>query len=155
MTKNLETSKEVPKKTEALLNAYKSRDEIENTVLDAKNVEKDKNLLDRLPSPTGYRILVLPYAGPKKTKGGLYLADTTQETIQMTTVCAYVLKMGDLCYKDKEKFPNGPWCNKGDWVIFGRYAGSRFKIEGGEVRILNDDEIIAKINNPEDILHAY
>ena len=155
MTKNLETSKEVPKKTEALLNAYKSRDEIENTVLDAKNIEKDKNLLDRLPSPTGYRILVLPYAGPKKTKGGLYLADTTQETIQMTTVCAYVLKMGDLCYKDKEKFPNGPWCNKGDWVIFGRYAGSRFKIEGGEVRILNDDEIIAKINNPEDILHAY
>ena len=155
MTKNLETSKEVPKKTEALLNAYKSRDEIENTVLDAKNVEKDKNLLDRLPSPTGYRILVLPYVGPKKTKGGLYLSDTTQETIQMTTVCAYVLKMGDLCYKDKEKFPNGPWCNKGDWVIFGRYAGSRFKIEGGEVRILNDDEIIAKINNPEDILHAY
>jgi len=155
MTKNLETSKEVPKKTEALLNAYKSRDEVEPTVLDAKNVEKDKNLLDRLPSPTGYRILVLPYAGPKKTKGGLYLADTTQETIQMTTVCAYVLKMGDLCYKDKEKFPNGPWCNKGDWVIFGRYAGSRFKIEGGEVRILNDDEIIAKINNPEDILHAY
>ena len=155
MTKNLETSKEVPKKTEALLNAYKSRDEVENTVLDAKNVEKDKNLLDRLPSPTGYRILVLPYAGPKKTKGGLYLADTTQETIQMTTVCAYVLKMGDLCYKDKEKFPNGPWCQKGDWVIFGRYAGSRFKIEGGEVRILNDDEIIAKINNPEDILHAY
>jgi len=155
MTKNLETSKEVPKKTEALLNAYKSRDEVENTVLDAKNVEKDKNLFDRLPSPTGYRILVLPYAGPKKTKGGLYLADTTQETIQMTTVCAYVLKMGDLCYKDKEKFPNGPWCQKGDWVIFGRYAGSRFKIEGGEVRILNDDEIIAKINNPEDILHAY
>lgn len=155
MTKNLETSKEVPKKTEALLNAYKSRKEIEETVLDAKNVEKDEKLLDRLPSPTGYRILVLPYSGPKKTKGGLYLADTTQETIQMTTVCAYVLKMGDLCYKDKEKFPNGPWCQKGDWVIFGRYAGSRFKIEGGEVRILNDDEIIAKINNPEDILHAY
>jgi len=155
MTKNLETSKKKKKKTEALLNAYKSRKEIEETVLDAKNVEKDKKLLDRLPSPTGYRILVLPYAGPKKTKGGLYLADTTQETIQMTTVCAYVLKMGDLCYKDKEKFPNGPWCEKGDWVIFGRYAGSRFKIEGGEVRILNDDEIIAKINNPEDILHAY
>lgn len=155
MTKNLETSKEVPKKTEALLNAYKSREEIEETRLDAKAIEKDASLLDRLPSPTGYRILVLPYAGPKKTKGGIYLSDSTQETIQMTTVCAYVLKMGDLCYKDKDKFPNGPWCQKGDWVIFGRYAGSRFKIEGGEVRILNDDEIIAKINNPDDILHAY
>jgi len=154
MTKNLETSTEVPKRTEALLNAYKSKEELE-TVLDTKSIEQDVNLLDRLPTPTGYRILVLPYAGPKKTKGGLYLSDKTQATIQMTTVCAYVLKVGDLAYKDKEKFPNGPWCNKGDWVIFGRYAGARFKIEGGEVRILNDDEIIARIKNPEDILHAY
>jgi co-chaperonin GroES (HSP10) len=154
MTKNLETSTEVPKRTEALLNAYKSKEELE-TVLDTKTIEQDVNLLDRLPTPTGYRILVLPYAGPKKTKGGLYLSDKTQATIQMTTVCAYVLKVGDLAYKDKEKFPNGPWCNKGDWVIFGRYAGARFKIEGGEVRILNDDEIIARIKNPEDILHAY
>lgn len=154
MTKNLETSTEVPKRTEALLNAYKSKEELE-TVLDSKAIEQDVNLLDRLPTPTGYRILVLPYAGPKKTKGGLYLSDKTQATIQMTTVCAYVLKVGDLAYKDKEKFPNGPWCEKGDWVIFGRYAGARFKIEGGEVRILNDDEIIARIKNPEDILHAY
>ena len=154
MTKNLETSTEVPKRTEELLNAYKSKEELE-TVLDTKTIEQDVNLLDKLPTPTGYRILVLPYAGPKKTKGGVYLSDKTQATIQMTTVCAYVLKVGDLAYKDKEKFPNGPWCNKGDWVIFGRYAGARFKIEGGEVRILNDDEIIARIKNPEDILHAY
>jgi len=156
MTKNSEVSKtEIPKRTEALLDNYKSKDEIEETRLDVKAVEGNEDLLARLPEPTGYRILVLPYAGPKKTKGGLYLADTTQDTIQMTTVCAYVLKVGDLAYKDKEKFPNGPWCKQGDWIIFGRYAGSRFKIEGGEVRILNDDEIIAKIKNPEDILHAY
>tara|TARA_R110002110_G_scaffold12667_2_gene59907 strand:+ start:84 stop:554 length:471 start_codon:yes stop_codon:yes gene_type:complete len=156
MTKNSEVSKtEIPNRTEALLDNYKSKDKIEETRLDAKAVESNKDLLDRLPSPTGYRLLVLPYAGPEKTKGGLYLSDTTQDTIQMTTVCAYVLKVGDQAYKDESKFPNGPWCKKGDWIIFGRYAGSRFKIEGGEVRILNDDEIIAKINNPEDILHAY
>ena len=156
MTKNSEVSKtEIPNRTEALLDNYKSKDKIEETRLDAKAVESNKDLLDRLPSPTGYRLLVLPYAGPEKTKGGLYLAETTQDTIQMTTVCAYVLKVGDQAYKDESKFPNGPWCKKGDWIIFGRYAGSRFKIEGGEVRILNDDEIIAKINNPEDILHAY
>ena len=156
MTKNSEVSKtEIPNRTEALLDNYKSKDKIEETRLDAKAVESNKDLLDRLPSPTGYRLLVLPYAGPEKTKGGLYLADTTQDTIQMTTVCAYVLKVGDQAYKDESKFPNGPWCKKGDWIIFGRYAGSRFKIEGGEVRILNDDEIIARINNPEDILHAY
>ena len=155
MTKNLETSKEVPKRTEALLDAYKSKDEINETQLDVKAIESNKSLLDRLPTPTGYRLLVLPYAGPKKTKGGIYLADTTQETIQMTTVCGLVLKMGDLCYHDKEKFPKGPWCKLNDWVIFSRYAGSRFKIEGGEVRVLNDDEVISTISNPADILHHY
>ena len=100
-------------------------------------------------------MLVLPYSGPKQTKGGLVYSDVTHERIQMTTVCALVLKMGSLCYSDKEKFGNKPWCKEGDWIIFGRYAGSRFKIDGGEVRILNDDEVIAKISNPEDILHTY
>jgi hypothetical protein len=55
----------------------------------------------------------------------------------------------------QRKFPNGPWCQAGDWVIFGRYAGARFKIEGGEVRILNDDEIIARVDDPNDILQTY
>jgi len=98
---------------------------------------------------------VLPYTGPKKTKGGIIYSDVTSERIQMTTVCGLVLKMGDLCYKDKDRYPEGPWCKVNDWIIFGRYAGSRFKIDGGEVRILNDDEIIATISNPEDILHTY
>ena len=100
-------------------------------------------------------MLILPYSGPQKTKGGLYLSEQTQETIQLTTVVGLVLKQGNLCYRDKEKFPLGKWCNEKDWVIFGRYAGSRFKIDGGEVRILNDDEIIATISNPADILHHY
>ena len=142
----------IPKRTEALLGAYKAKDEIE-TVLDPNAI--DKSTLDSLPTPTGYRILVLPYAGPKKTKGGILLSDTTQETIQMTTVCGLVLKMGDLCYQDKDKFPKGPWCQLNEWVIFSRYAGSRFKIDGGEVRVLNDDEVISTIKDPTDILHHY
>ena len=145
-------STEIPKRTDALLNAYKAKEEIE-TVLDPEAI--DKSTLESLPTPTGYRILVLPFAGPKKTKGGLWLSDTTQETIQMTTVCGLVLKMGDLCYHDKEKFPKGPWCKLNEWVIFSRYAGSRFKIDGGEVRVLNDDEVISTINDPTDILHHY
>ena len=139
-------------KTSNLSDSYKAEQEVA-TVLDPKAI--DDNLLERLPNPTGYRILVLPYAGPKKTKGGIILADTTQETIQMTTVCGLVLKMGNLCYRDKEKFPLGAWCKTNDWVIFSRYAGSRFKIEGGEVRVLNDDEVISTIKNPRDILHHY
>ena len=145
-------STEIPKRTEALLGAYKAKEEIE-TVLDPSAI--DKSTLDSLPTTTGYRILVLPYAGPKKTKGGILLSDTTQETIQMTTVCGLVLKMGDLCYQDKDKFPKGPWCQLNEWVIFSRYAGSRFKIDGGEVRVLNDDEVISTIKDPTDILHHY
>ena len=148
----MQTSTETPKRTEKLKDSYKPEEEI-STVLDPKAI--NDSLLERLPTPTGYRMLILPYAGPKKTKGGIILADTTQETIQMTTVCGLVLKMGNLCYRDKEKFPLGAWCKTNDWVIFSRYAGSRFKIEGGEVRDLNDDEIISTIKNPRDILHHY
>ena len=145
-------STETPKETKGIEDAYKNEEEV-SKVLDERKI--DKSLLDKLPTPTGYRILILPWSGPKKTKGGIILSDKTHETIQMTTVCGLVLKMGSLCYRDKERFPFGKWCNERDWVIFGRYAGSRFKIEGGEVRILNDDEIIATISNPADILHHY
>ena len=148
----MQTSTEKPKRTEKLEDSYKPEEQI-STVLDPKAI--NDSLLERLPTPTGYRMLILPYAGPKKTKGGILLSDTTQETIQMTTVCGLVLKMGNLCYRDKEKFPLGSWCKLNDWVIFSRYAGSRFKIEGGEVRVLNDDEIISTIKNPRDILHHY
>ena len=109
-------------------------------------------VLERLPDPTGWRILVLPYKGQGKTKGGVILTDETMQERTYTTVTGLVLKVGPDAYKDETRFPNGPWCKKGDWIIFGRYAGSRFGIEGGEVRILNDDEIIAVVKDPEDIL---
>lgn len=118
------------------------------------DVEKlEGSVLDRIPRPTGWRIIILPYRGAEKSKGGIVLADQTREKQQVTTVCGYVLAVGDLAYKDEGKFPNGPWCAKGDWVIFGRYAGARIGLDGGEIRILNDDEILARINDPEDILH--
>ena len=125
----------------------------ETKVIDPNNLPA--NLVDRLPQPTGWRILVLPYQGTGKTKGGVLLADETVEMHQVATVCGYILRMGPDAYKDKDKFIEGPWCKEKDWVIFGRYAGSRLKIEGGEIRLLNDDEILAKISNPEDILHLF
>jgi co-chaperonin GroES (HSP10) len=117
-------------------------------------VEKlEGSVKDRVPRPTGWRIVILPYRGAKKSKGGIVLSDQTIEKQQLTTVCGYVLAVGDLAYKDEGKFPNGPWCKEGDWVVFGRYAGARIGLDGGEIRILNDDEILARIDNPEDILH--
>lgn len=111
------------------------------------------SLLDRMPAPTGWRILILPYRGKEKTAGGLFLPDEVQEKSQVSTQVGYVLKVGPLAYKDESKFPNGPWCQEKQWVMFARYAGSRFQIDGGEVRILNDDEILATILDPEDIHH--
>jgi chaperonin GroES len=108
---------------------------------------------DRIPVPVGWRIAILPYRGPQKTKGGIVLAEETQKKTQLATTVGYVLRMGELAYKDESKFPLGPWCKEGDWIIFGRYAGSRITIDGGEIRILNDDEIIGRISNPADILH--
>jgi len=111
------------------------------------------SLLERLPTPTGWRILILPYRGKGKTEGGILLADKTIEQQQVSTQVGYVLKVGPLAYQDEDKFPSGPWCAEKDWVMFARYSGSRFNIDGGEVRILNDDEILAKILSPEDVLH--
>jgi co-chaperonin GroES (HSP10) len=115
--------------------------------------EQVENIREHLPKATGWRLIVLPYRGARKTKGGIELADQTLERQQLTTTCAYVLSVGPLAYKDEAKFPTGPWCKEGDWIIFGRYAGARMAIDGGEIRILNDDEILATINDPEDILH--
>ena len=112
-------------------------------VLDPSLIEK--SLIERMPKPTGWRLLILPYRGKGKTEGGILLPDKIVEEGQISTQVGYVLKAGSLAYKDTEKFPTGPWCEEKDWVMFARYAGSRFKIDGGEVQILNDDEILAKI----------
>ena len=106
----------------------------------------------KLPIPTGWRILVLPHRGKGKTKGGVILSDKTVEETQIATNVGLVLSVGPDAYNDKERFPNGPWCKEKDWVIFARYAGSRLNIEGGELRILNDDEILGTTDDPESIL---
>ena len=141
---------EIPKNKSALLDKYNSEPKEEETQrLDPEDVENQK---EQLPNPTGYRLLVLPFTPKEKTKGGIIFSQESLDKARIATNCGYVLKMGDLAYNDKEKF-NEPWCKLGDWVIFARYAGSRLPIEGGEVRILNDDEVLGTIKDPESILH--
>ena len=142
MKETLSTSdKEVPKHQNALEDKYKEP-------LSPENIQKSQ-----LPAPSGWRLLVLPFTPKEKTKGGILIAQEALDKLRIATNCGYVLKMGPLTYHDKEKFPTGPWCKKGDWVIFARYAGSRLPIEGGEVRILNDDEVLGTIKDPESVLH--
>ena len=119
-----------------------------------KKVPIEKKEHSKLPQPTGWRILVLPFKMKEKSKGGIIHTESTLERQQVASTCGLVLAMGPNCY-DKEKFPEGPWCKKGDWIIFALYAGARIQIDGGEVRVLNDDEVLATIENPEDIYHQY
>ena len=112
----------------------------------------DSSLLERMPKPTGWRILVLSYKGKGVTDGGIVLPDSVIAREALATVVAYVLKLGPLAYKDMGKFNGKPLWQSKDWVLIGRYAGARFKLEdGAEVRIINDDEVIGTILNPDDI----
>ena len=142
-------------KTETLL---KLNPKITLPKTDLVGLKKPKQITKestKLPQPTGWRILVLPFKMGEKTKGGILMGQDTLEKQQVASQCGNVLAMGPDCYRDKDRYKQGPWCKVGDWVMFARYAGSRIKIEGGEVRLLNDDEILATIKNPEDILHEY
>ena len=142
-------------KTETLL---KSNPKITLPKTDLVGIKKSKQITKestKLPQPTGWRILVLPFKMGEKTKGGILMGQDTLEKQQVASQCGNVLAMGPDCYREKDRYKQGPWCKVGDWVMFARYAGSRIKIEGGEVRLLNDDEILATIKNPEDILHEY
>ena len=113
----------------------------------------DKNILERMPQPTGYRMVVIPYKGKTTTEGGIHLLKETVDREALATVVALVLKMGPLCYNDKEKFGDTPWCEEQQWVLIGRYAGARMKLEDGEeIRIINDDEVIGTILDPNDIV---
>ena len=139
------SEKEVPKHKNALEEKYQIE---EKEPLNPENIQKSQ-----LPVPSGWRLLVLPFSPREKTKGGILIAQESLDKLRIATNCGYVLEIGPLAYHDKEKFPTGPWCKKGDWVIFARDAGSRLPIEGGEVRILNDDEVLGTIKDPESVLH--
>ena len=145
--------------TEQLL-ASKGKPKIELPNKDLVGVKPTKRTevttdTSKLPKPTGWRMLILPFKMKEKTKGGVILAEDTLERQQVASQVGLVMAMGPQCYKDKERYPTGPWCKVNDWVVFARYAGSRINIEGGEIRLLNDDEILATVQDPKDILHAF
>jgi len=128
-----------------------SKPEEEKAEFTPESVQENESLIEKLPTPTGYRILILPFSQKAMTKGGIMLAESYLEKERLGTNVGFVVSLGPDAYKDKNKFPNGAWCQERDWIIFGRYAGARIKIDGGDLRLLNDDEVLAVVNNPEDV----
>ena len=121
------------------------------------NVEKtqeEAKKASQLPAPKGYRMLCAVPHVEDEYEGGIVKAEDTKRTEELTTVVLFVVKMGDLAYKDEQRFPNGPWCKEGDFVLVRPYSGTRVVIHGREFRIINDDTVEAVIDDPRGIRRA-
>jgi co-chaperonin GroES (HSP10) len=105
----------------------------------------------QLPKPSGYRILCAIPEQEKEFESGIAKADETMRIEETLTTVLFVVDLGPDCYTDKARFPNGPWCKKGDFVLTKPYAGSRLVIHGREFRIINDDTVEAVVDDPRGI----
>jgi co-chaperonin GroES (HSP10) len=105
----------------------------------------------QLPDPTGYHILVGLPDKEEKFDSGLLKADSTMYTEQILATVFFVIKMGPDCYKDAKRFPNGPWCKEGDFILARPNTGTRLKIHGREFRLINDDVVEAVVDDPRGI----
>jgi|TARA_B110000908_G_C10259799_1_gene458340 co-chaperonin GroES (HSP10) len=112
------------------------------------NKTEDPVLKAKLPEPVGYKILIAIPEVDQKTEGGVIRPDSIKETEEVASIIGYVIKVGESAYSDKNRFPAGPWCKEGDFVIFRSYSGTRFKVMGKEFRIINDDTVEAVVEDP-------
>lgn len=108
----------------------------------------------QLPEPKGYRILCAVPQAEEAFESGIIKDSTTKKVEENATVVLFVLKLGELAYKDEERFPTGPWCQEGDFVITRAYSGTRILIHGREFRIINDDTVEAVVQDPRGIKRA-
>ena len=118
---------------------------------DATNEEK----ANQLPEPVGYKLLcVVPDVSETIDGTNLVKASDAMRREEQTTTVLFVVKVGPDAYKDVEKFPGGPWCKAGDFVMTRTYTGTRFKMYGKEMRLINDDQIEGVVQDPRGITHV-
>jgi len=116
-------------------------------ISDPTEVE-DPEVLPELP---GFHILVRPVSVKSQTKGGIILPDSTKDDMSYLTTVGKVLALGDLAYMDKDKFPGGAWCSVGDYVCYGKHAGTKLFYKGVRLILLFDDQIIMRVEDPKDL----
>ena len=108
-----------------------------------------------LPHIPGFHILVRPISIKEKTKGGLLLPDSVRDDIAYLTTVGKVLVIGDDAYVDEDKFPNGPWCEAGNYVCYGKHTGQKFFYKGIKLLLLYDDQISMVVEDPKDLDPTY
>ena len=121
--------------------------EIRAIVGDATDIEKAK----QVPKPSGYRILCAVPEVEKETESGIIFADEHVRREELLTTVLFVVALGPDCYMDKNRFPNGPWCKEGDFVLIRPNAGTRLIIHGREFRIINDDSVEGTVQDPRGV----
>jgi chaperonin GroES len=112
------------------------------------NKVEDETLKAKLPEPVGYKLLIAVPEVSEKTEGGVFMPDNLKQMEETASIIGYVIKVGAEAYSDPTKFPEGPWCKEGDFIIFRSYSGTRFKVMGKEFRIINDDTVEAVVEDP-------
>lgn len=125
-------------------------DSLDATVLPAAAEDKAR----QLPQPSGYHILVTLPTAEAKYESGILKADQTMHYEEVLSTVFFVVELGPDCYLDKAKFPTGPWCQKGDFVLARPNSGTRLKIHGQEFRLINDDSVEAVVQDPRGISRA-
>lgn len=115
----------------------------------------EEELENKLPKPVGYHVLVaMPEVEETYGDSGIIKSAQTMHQDSLMSMIGLVLDMGDQAYSDKDRFPTGPWCKQGDYVMFRMNTGTRFKVGGVEYRLMNDDSIEAVVNDPRGITRA-
>jgi len=109
---------------------------------------KDPDVLPELP---GYHVLIRPVSVKSKTKGGIFIPDSTRDDMSYLTTVGRVIAIGDLAYIDKDKFPTGAWCKIGDYVSYGKHLGTKLFYKGVRFILLFDDQITMRVQDPKDL----
>ena len=112
------------------------------------NKVEDEQLKAKLPEPSGYRLLIAVPEISEKTEGGVFMPEQLKKAEETASIVGFVVKAGPEAYSDGNKFPSGPWCKEGDFVIVRSYSGTRFKVLGKEFRLINDDTVEAVVEDP-------
>ena len=110
-----------------------------------------KSVGDKLPEPTGWRILIALLKADEKTEAGIYKPVEVLNYETVGSIVGLVLKVGSLAYKDEKKFPDGPWCEPGDYILMRSYSGTRISVRGQEFRLINDDTVEAVVSDPRGV----
>ena len=116
--------------------------------------EESANYASQLPQPSGYKLLIALPEVEEETEGGLIKSAQFQHEESIATIVGWVMAMGPDAYVNFARFPNGPYCQVGDWVIFRAFSGTRIKIHGKEFRLINDDTVEAVVEDPRGVERA-